>query len=619
MRFRNEVSVGAAVLIVGIASSVYTQQLADPHEVLDRYFQAAGGLERLLSEQTSLTEGTISLGGMEGTLKIWLQKPGRSRIEVTLGPLDIIQGDNGECAWVLDHNGKLQVITSPDDATTKRRQVRRLIEQYAFANQQSEIFRASLEDVEQVEGKDCYVIRITNNINVDSYTYYINARTFVREKSVIVEDVESRDVYYGDHREVEGLSVPFWMKEVSHRTGEMQETRITRYVSNPNIDSVLFEPPQQGADDYQFTNGDRSENIPIQLTGNHLYIPVTVKGKERLWALDTGAGMTVLNKAFAEELGLALQGELKGQGAGGTVTASFATLPPFSVRGIQFKDQTVAVVDMDELIRRLGLDLVGILGYDFLSRFVTKVDFAKELVSFYDPETFEYEGDGQVLDIHIDNAQFTVHATLDGVHTGNWLFDLGAGTTHLDGRYALREGYAAKDGVIRMGHGAGNEFQLKDVMCDSMLFAGFTIYQPEIAFSYGGTDTTFTADQIGVLGNSLFRNFVLYCDYAGERLIVEKGDMFNQSWPVDNSGLQIAWSPEGEVVVTFASPDSPAAKAGFAKGDIVRSVNGIDADILDGVIAIRKLLKAQPGSTYKFVVDRAGESKKLTLKLAELL
>lgn len=606
-------------LIVAIVTTTSAHELTDPYEILDRHFQAVGGLERLLAEQTSYSEGILSLGGMEGTVKFWTRKPGQTRAEIALGPLNIIRGDNGEHEWVLDQNGKLQVITNPDDATVRRRQVRRLIEEYAFAKQGSDIFTVSLEDIKQVNGKDCYVIKITNNINVDSYIYYINVQTFIQEKTVFLEDIESRDVFYADHSNIEGLLVPFWVKEVSHQTRQAQEIRITQYISNPEIDPALFETPEQVTKDYQFIMGDRAKNIPFEFIGNHLYIPVTAGGKERLWVIDTGAGMTVLNKAFAEELGLELQGELKGQGSGGTVIAGLTNLPPYSIKGIRFQGQTVAVIDMSELIRRLGLDVAGILGFDFLSRFVTKVDFANELVSFYEPETFGYTGDGQVLDIHIDNSVFSVQATLDGIHTGSWLFDLGAGTTHLDGRYALRGGYTKKDGVLRMGHGAGNEYQLKDVRCDSMQFAGFTVYEPEISFLYGGTDTTFVADRIGVLGNSLFQNFVLYCDYAGERLIVERGNKFNHPYPVDNSGLQIAWNYNHEVEVSYVSPDTPAEKTGFAKGDIIQSVNGIKVDLLDGVIAIRELLKAYPGTKYDLVVDREGKNKKLTLKLTKLL
>ncbi|UCD94357.1 MAG: clan AA aspartic protease, partial [Candidatus Zixiibacteriota bacterium] len=194
----------------------------------------------------------------------------------------------------------------------------------------------------------------------------------MREKAVFIEDIYSRDAFYDDYREIEGMLVPFWTKEVDHQVGQVQETKLTLYSSNPEIDPALFEPPEEGAKDYQFVEGDCAENIPFEYIGNHLYIPVVIRGKERLWALDTGAPVTVLNKAFAEELGLELEGDIKGSGAVGTVHASFTTLPPFSVKCIRFEEQTAAVVDMNELIKRLGIDMVGILGFDFLSRFVTK-------------------------------------------------------------------------------------------------------------------------------------------------------------------------------------------------------------------------------------------------------
>jgi hypothetical protein len=618
MRSLGTFFIAILTLILGITTQAPARGITDPYEILEKHFQAIGGLDRLLAEQVFYLEGDVSLGGMNGTVKTWTLKPGRNRIEIALGPLNIIQGDNGEHEWILDQNGKLQVITNPDDATAKRRRVRRLIEKYAFIKKESEVFAVNLEGNGSVDGKDCYVVRISNNINYDSYTTYLNTKTFMQEKAVFIEDNLSRDVYYGDYREIDGLLIPFWTKEVLHRGGQTQETKFTRYLSNPEINPGLFEPPEHGDKDYQFTEGDCAEDIPFEFIGNHLFIMVTVGGLERLWVLDTGAGMSVLNMAFAKELGLELEGELKGQGAGGTVHASLTTLPPYSLKGIQFKEQMVAVIDMEELVRRIGLDIVGILGFDFLSRFVTKVDYSNELVSFYEPGKFEYTGHGQVLDIHISHSQFGVQATLDGTHTGNWLFDLGAGTTHLDGRYARREGYADQAGVLGMGHGAGNEYQLKQVECDSMQFAGFTVHEPEISFSYGGTDTTFTADRIGVLGNSLFRNFVLYCDYANERLIVEEGDKFNKPWPRDNSGLQIAWSYDHDVEVTYVSPDTPGEKAGFLKGDLLKSINGIDVDLLDGIIAIRKLLKADPGVVYEFVIERSGK-KKLKLMLADLL
>ncbi|MFH1314224.1 MAG: aspartyl protease family protein [Candidatus Eisenbacteria bacterium] len=595
------------------------QELSDPYEILGKHFEVSGGLMLLKAEQTQYFEGNLSLAGMQGPIKAWTAKPDRSRAEVVIGPISITQGETGDLSWILDTNGKVQVITKEDEATQKRKEVARRMADYEHADPGSDVFTAAFEGTETVDETDCYVVKVTNSINTDHFTYYIGKNDFLLKKRIAIQAEKSGDSYYGDYREVSGLLVPFYTREIPHQTGQAQEITIVNYESNPELDPAIFNPPEQGGKDFEFTAGDAAENIPVEFIGNHLFIPVTVNGKEDLWVLDTGAGMSVITTGFAEELGLDLEGNLKGVGAGGTVDASFAQLPPYQVSGISFKGQTVAVIDMSELMRRLGIDVPGILGYDFLSRFVTKVDYANELVSFYDPGTFDYTGDGQELDVHRKESVFETSATLDGEHSGTWLFDLGAGMTHLDGAYALREGYTEKRGILAKGHGAGNEMLLKAIKSDKIELAGFTITEPHISFSYGGTDTVLAADKIGILGNTLFRNFVLYVDYANERVIVEKGERFNEPWPEDHSGLSFGWTVDWDAMeVLYVSPDTPADQAGFEDGDILLSVDGESVDDLGGVIGLRELLKQEPGTVLEIAVRRDGKERKLSLTLADL-
>jgi hypothetical protein len=610
----------AACAVTTILATVCLgQEITDPYEILNKYFEASGGLERLKAERTRYFEGELALGGMKGPIKVWIAKPGRSRTEVNLVVISVTEGDNGDVSWTLDTNGKLQKMTKPDETTIKRKEVERRMADYEYADPGSDTFEVISWGTETVGETDCYIIKIANNINDDHHYYYISISDFKLEKDIAMQGERSGETFYGDYREVDGMLVAFYNKVVPYETGQAQEITWSRYESNPDIDPTLFDPPEETGKDYEFTAGAASEGIPFRFIGNHLFIPVAVAGQERLWVLDTGAGMSVIDKAFADGMGREMKGDLKGRGAAGTVDASFAVLPPYEIKGIKFKEQTVAVIEMSELVRRLGIDIAGILGFDFLSRFVTRVDYAGGLVSFYDPEAFAYTGDGRSLDLHLKESVFETHAVLDGVHSGTWLFDLGAGMTHLDGCYARREGYTSRDGVLRMGHGAGNEYQLKAIKADSIEFAGFTLYRPDLSFAYGGTDTVFTADKIGILGNTLFRNFVVYVDYASERVILEKGEKFNQPWPEDNSGLNIGWTVDRDgVEVLYVSPGTPAEEAGFEKGDILISIAGRAVEPLNGVIATRELLTAEPGTTYETVVNRGGTAKNLSLTLATL-
>jgi len=625
MRLRDSVSarktaaIAALMVLAVFVSTLPAQEMDDAYEILDNYFEASGGLERLKAERTQYFEGNISVAGMQGPIRVWAEKPDRSRAEVQIGPLNITEGDNGEVRWVLDTNGKLQVITRSDEVTLKRDEVDRRMAEYEYADRGSDVFSVALDGTEEVEGTECYVISISNTINIDRHFYYISIDGFRLEKSVALVGENSSDTYYGDYREVDGLVVAFYSREIQHATGQPQVVELTMYESNPAVDPGRFEPPEEGDKDYRFTSGDAAEDMPFRFIENHLFIPVFIDGIEHMWILDTGAGMSVIDKAFADNMGLEMEGNLKGRGAGGTVDVSFTELPPFELEGISFDAQKVAVIDMAELIRRLGVEMTGILGFDFLSRFVTKIDYANELISFYDPESFTYTGGGTRLDAHIEEGVFETAATLDGRHSGTWLFDIGAGTTHLDANYARREGYAGKNGVLKMGHGAGNEYQLKLIKAESMEFAGFALDEPDLSFSYGGTDTNFTADRLGMMGNSIFRNFIVYVDYANEQVILEKGDKFNQPWPEDHSGLSVGWTVgHGGVEVMYVSPGTPAERAGFEKGDILKSVDGRVIEPEDGPLAVRRQLREAPGTDYEIVVDRAGSEKKMRLKLADL-
>jgi len=618
MQRHNGAIIGSLVVLL-ISSAAAQTNLIDPYDILSRHFEACGGLDHLKAERSQYTECDVLFAGLKGTLKAWVQKPDRSRVDFDLGVFKLIQGDNGKMQWILDTNGKLQEITNFDEPTIKRKDVKRRMAEYEYADRKSEIFKVSLKGIENIEGADCYAIQITNILNSDVLTSYINTKSFLLEKSVSLEAENSNDSYYKDYRDTDGLKVAFWTKLIAHQTGQEQEISITKYKSNPDIDPALFNPPQESAKDFEFVDGRSAENIPFLFSGNHLYIPVAIECNERYWILDTGAAMSVIDKAYADELGLELQGDLRGKGAGGTVDVSLTTLPPFGLRGIRFNEQTVGVIDLKELNRLLDLEIVGILGFDFLSRFVTRVDYSKELISFYDPEKFEYSGDGHQVDLNLKNSVFAVEATLDGEHSGTWLFDLGAGSVSLDGVYAFRSGISKRKGVEGLGRGAGSTFNVKKVKCSTIDFAGFTIDYPTVSFSYGGTDTVLTSDQIGILGNNLFRNFVIYCDYANERIIVEKGKDFNLRFPEDRSGLQLARRDDGQIEIFYVAKGTPGDKAGFIQGDAVKTINGIETNQFDGLAAIREILTGEPGQEYTFVIDRAGKSRKMKFRLADIL
>ena len=594
--------------------------IADPYEVLARHYEALGGLDRLKAVETVHLEATLSVAGLEGTARHWEAHPDRSRTEVDLVVLTQTVGDNGEVAWEVGMNGKLRI--EQDENALARRDVAARLQRFEHLDQESAFFSVTLEGTEQVEDADCYVISVTNSIEPTELRWYIDTSDFMMRKSITARPDVQEHTLLSDFRDVDGVLHSFRQDSEVLPIGQKQVMVITYLETNVDIDPALFDPPADDARDYVFTNGGESVDVPFQFIERHIFLPVIVDCDKSLWVLDSGASASVIDRHYAESLGLELSGEIKGQGAGNTVDVAFTSLPPFSVRGIEFEGQQIAVIELAGLFSSTSdLDVRGILGYDFLSRFVTRVDYANEMLTFYEPSEFNYKGDGTVLDAPLGDNLFGVEATVDGIHGGHWMLDLGAGGMTFHAPYAREHDLASRDGIYGVGFGAGGRIMHHQSRYETVEFGGHTIENPRISMT--GYDERAEGafaghERTGNLGNTLFRHFVLYLDYENQQVVVEKGEDFGTEFPWDRSGLQL-WRPDEACEVLYVSPGTPAEDAGFQEGDSVLTINGIGVDHFGGLRSLRAMLHEEPGTEYLFEVERDAKRKKLKLVLRDLL
>jgi outer membrane lipoprotein-sorting protein len=592
--------------------------LSDPYVILEKHFEAVGGFENLQAMKTMYQEGTITIeaAGLRGIYKQWTETPLRLRQETDFEVMGEISGDNGQVSWHVDANGKL--LIQRDETTLKARELRRLMAEYEYTNPESEYFTLTFDGVEKVNDKECYAVRIANTINKDiQRNFYDKSNFYLLRTDIIRPDNETR-ITYSDFREVEGFILPFKQAINELPTDEMITVEYSRYDLNPAIDVALFEPPAQDVEDFVFKNGESAENAPVRFIDNHIYLPVNIMGKERLWVLDCGASVNVIDSSFAAQLGLPFEGPVKGQGASGVVDFYFVTLPSYSIDGIQVNEQKVVAFSFRQMFHEaLGLDVVGILGYDFLSRFVTKIDYAKQTISFYHPDRFEYEGAGAVFESPLEGNMLSLPVVVDEEFTGKWGLDIGAPDLDFHYPYARDNGLLNREGIdVMIGDAAGITTS-RISKYRTIRVGDYVLKEPLIATpAEEGTGAFSQETRIGNIGNSLLRNFVLYLDYDRQRVILEKGDDFGRPFSVPKSGLQFMYNADDEVEVRFVSPGTPADDAGLKQGDIIKTINGIDVQYFDGIIALRKLMRAEVGTTYEMGIVREGKmvTKQITLR-----
>ncbi len=601
-----------------IVTGLCRAESIDPYAVMEEHIEALGGLHAIMAEKTSHLTATITLPGLSGTIEQWTMRPGMERAEADLTVIKQIVGNNGDVMWALDTNGKLQITR--DEAALTRHTVDTAFGEYEHLDRGSSLFSLSYDGADDVGGAECHVIRVANSLNSDVTLLYIDTSTHLMVKQSDINPDGVSHCVFSDYREVDGVLHAFRAETEILPIGQKHIVVTTKYEANPELDPSIFDPPSDEACDYVFTHGTSSENVPMRFIESHIYMDVIIGCRESTWILDTGASMTVIDETYARELGLEPEGSVKGGGAGNTVEVSFVDLPPFSIQGIEFGEQTAAAIDIAGLFEQTGdLEVAGILGYDFLSRFVTRVDYANELLSFYDPSSFAYDGPGVMIDAPLSGNTFTIPMSVDGIYTGKWSLDLGASGETFHYPYAQANGMLDRDGVDRIGFGAGGRFAVRGIKFETVEIGGYVLDEPVIGIPTSELKGAFSRSElIGNLGNRTLRNFVLYLDYERQQVVFEKGDDYARKFPPDRSGLQL-WRPEGDdVSVLFVAPGTPAERVGLREGDIVVYINDIEVEHLDGLLALRELMRADPGTKYKIGILRDGRHKSVKLKLEDL-
>lgn len=135
--------------------------------------------------------------------------------------------------------------------------------------------------------------------------------------------------------------------------------------------------------DLQFVSGRSASRVPFERVGNFVYLRARVNNSEPLWfLLDTGATASYFDVDRAKALGLNQH--------------DFA-------QGVSLKLPGVELPKQKFLPQRLGFWIYnghgadGLLGYDFIKRFVIEIDYVNNTVSLHEPESYHYSGSGEVI------------------------------------------------------------------------------------------------------------------------------------------------------------------------------------------------------------------------------
>lgn len=613
----------APLLTLFLSASVAFAQNANPTatEVLNRYIEAVGGETAWKEVKTLQAEGRMNLAGLSGKFESWSKFPGKSRANLDLGILKISTGSDGENYWIIDQNGKVNRL-GPTEA--KLQKLSDYFSDPAKLIEEKDKIKADLvrEEADTAGGPGWYVLKLLPE-GLDSLFIFINKKTFLLERAFLPVLPSPVTTWFSDYRPVGKVQFPFKQKQkmgsIQEQTVEIASARL-----NAELADTLFAVPgeHQSRKDFSFPAGTAKTIVAFELVANHIHLKVTLNDSiPGDFILDSGAGATVLSSEFASRCKLPTEGKLGAQGVGGEQEANLTKVAKLEVGGLTLTDQVVATISFEKFTPLIGRTVDGILGYDFISRFVLEVNYTGKTVTMYDPPSFGYDGTGEKLALELVDNNPTVEATLDGEFKGRFRLDTGS-AQGID----LNAPFVKANGLLKrypkkisemMGAGVGGRASYQLARAESFALGSAVIKKPVVGL-WENTQGAFASDRVqGNIGYRILKRFKLIFNYPKNEMILERAENFDEPEKFDRAGLVLT-KEEGKTMVAHVLPGSPAEKAGFKVEDEILAVNGKPAAEFS-LDQLRELFAGKPGTKVKLKFSREGKGKEVKLELKELL
>ncbi|MGH8290904.1 MAG: aspartyl protease family protein [Steroidobacteraceae bacterium] len=363
---------------------------------------------------------------------------------------------------------------------------------------------------------------------------------------------------------------------------------------------------------------------PFTLVDNRVFLPATLNGKGPYsFLLDTGVDGWAVATSLAHRLAIAQGKAERITGAGDArVTLHQLKLRRVDIAGLSFMDQPALAADFSGLDAVIGFrHFDGIAGKPVFDAYVVDLDFGRSRVRFFSPAQYSAPAGAKVIPFELyDKAIPVVDGEIAGVK-GRFLVDLGDRSSltlfgpfwrahHLDRVFG--------PGMVAItGYGLGGPVKGEVVRVPEFIMGGARVRGIVARLSLQKAGAFNTSALAGSIGTGILKRFNVTFDYPGRRMLLQQAPGRNVPDEADRSGLWLGRSgSDFEVFGVVAN--SPAARSGLKKGDIVTAIDGVPTKRLN-LFAIREELKSPGKKTDSFTIKDGSHSKVVTIALHDLI
>lgn len=592
-----------------------------PAQILAQAKAASGG-DAWNDVHTLRLQGTIETGGLSGTFdELEDLATGRSVTRFELGSLTGAQGFDGTMGWNKSPGGEV----SPDDSPAAKQADITSAYQTAQGWWYPKRWPAKIESLgtRKDDGKTYQVLRIAPD-NGRPFELWIDAKTHLAARTVEATGMGSVEMtaYFSDYRTVHGAKIAFHQLVSNGKKQYDQVIQVKRIDVNVPVSAADFAMPKQEFKDFSIAGGADEATIPFKLVNNHLFIQVTVNGHPLQFMLDSG-GANILMPAAAKSAGIQSKGALEGGGVGKkSVNTGFGKVKDLTLGGkVTLSNQLFGVLPIPGFDWVEGTRFDGLVGYEVFKRFVVRIDYAAQKLTFMLPKDFKPADAGTAVPFVFLGHIPGIKGSIDGI-PGEFEIDTGsrAGLSllapfvkahDLDSRYKTTPATVVGWGVGGGAHG-------RVARGGTLMIGSVAVHDPVVELSTA-TKGAFAEKQVaGNIGGAILKHFTVTFDYANQTMYLKPNKDHGAPMNYDRSGMWINATAAGFVVKALMS-GGPAARAGLKVGDVITAVDGKPASGI-ALSDMRAMLRDDaPGTKVKLAVGHAGKTRSVTLVLRRLI
>lgn len=590
--------------------------------VVERYVSAMGG-PAFLDLRAVHTRATLQAFGMSGEVESWVVRPDRSASRVQIGPMQMGTGYDGTTGWRTDPGGKVLRLDGKDLDELKGGL---WLEAGGWLRPDQGGGDVTWVGEESDSAGRYAVLELKPPVGRSRRAYFDLASGLL-VKEVSKSDQRTVINRLGGYRAVGDVQMSFRSStEIVGQPLNNIQMSVDSVWLGEDIPPSTFSPPGDAAG-VRYLKTDGVARLPFEYRARHVWLKASVNdGPPEHFIFDTGASITVLDSAYAARIGLVTEGLQQGQGAGAVGSASFAVVPRLRVvaedgDGIELKDLRVGVLSVNAILAPyFWRDCAGIIGFDFISRFVDEIDFDHARLTLYDPAKFHYAGAGQAIPMTLAGHTPVVKMKLDDAIEGDFRVDVGSGSTvDLHTPFVKRHDLAKRSPYLEVtGGGFGGTFTTRMVRMRKVELGPYSWADPLVSLSQATAGAFTSEDYAGNIGTRILERFKVTLDYERRQMWLEPGERYARRDVLARSGMQLARTADTVRVMTVL-PGSAGAKAGLREGDVVTALDGRPLAAMGPGDVAAVLDEGAEGSLHVLDVVRDGKTKRVKLRLKELL